>query len=163
MEHRPILCIQPRYCRPQPQSRRRVERHPWDEKVQSSTFSDEYLCIPFADLTNRRSPRGIQSLYTILQILSVSLFEETPILQAPLSADRRTAEGGRCNQLMSFNIRWDSNDAEYPVSRPLGSGPVPPRNHDYRETQAPRSALSRGEKPRRKTWGKRLRACFEKP
>jgi len=43
------------------------------------------------------------SLYTILQILSVSLFEETPILQALSSADYQSDEGDRGNQLMLFD------------------------------------------------------------
>ena len=47
---------------------------------------------------------GIEaSLYTILQILSVSLFEETPILQALSSADYQSDEGDRGNQLMLFD------------------------------------------------------------
>lgn len=47
---------------------------------------------------------GIEaSLYTILQILSVSLFEETPILQALSSADYQADEGDRGNQLMLFD------------------------------------------------------------
>jgi len=43
------------------------------------------------------------SLYTILQILSVSLFEETPILQALSSADYQADEGDSGNQLMLFD------------------------------------------------------------
>ena len=43
------------------------------------------------------------SLYTILQILSVSLFEKTPILQALSSNDYKNDEGGCCNQLMLFD------------------------------------------------------------
>lgn len=47
---------------------------------------------------------GIEaSLYTTLQILSVSLFEETPILQALSSADYQADEGDRGNQLMLFD------------------------------------------------------------
>lgn len=45
-----------------------------------------------------------QSLYTILQILSVGLFEKTPILQA-FSRDGVTNEGAdSCNQLELFNF-----------------------------------------------------------
>jgi len=43
------------------------------------------------------------SLYTILQILSVSLFEKTPILQAFSSNDYENDDGGCCNQLMLFD------------------------------------------------------------
>ena len=44
-----------------------------------------------------------KSLYTILQILSVTLFEKTPILQALSYADYRFLEGDDCNQLNLFN------------------------------------------------------------
>tara|TARA_B100000809_G_scaffold200798_1_gene201163 strand:- start:18 stop:608 length:591 start_codon:yes stop_codon:yes gene_type:complete len=44
-----------------------------------------------------------RSLYTILQILSVSLFEKTPILQALSSAGYETEEGDSRNQLMLFD------------------------------------------------------------
>ncbi len=43
------------------------------------------------------------SLYTILQILSVSLFERTPILQAFSSGDYENDEGSFRNQLMLFD------------------------------------------------------------
>ena len=44
------------------------------------------------------------SLYTILQILSVTLFEKAPILQA-LTSDSRTEEQAQCcNQLLLFNL-----------------------------------------------------------
>ena len=43
------------------------------------------------------------SLYTILQILSVSLFEKTPIIQALSSNDCENDEGDCCNQLMLFD------------------------------------------------------------
>jgi transposase len=43
------------------------------------------------------------SLYTILQILSVSLFEKTPILQAFSSDDYENNEGDCRNQLMLFD------------------------------------------------------------
>ena len=44
-----------------------------------------------------------QSPYTILQILSVSLFEKTPILQAISSDDYENQEGDSCNQLELFD------------------------------------------------------------
>ena len=43
------------------------------------------------------------SLYTILQILSVTLFEKTPILQALSQVDYKTLEGVGCNQLNLFS------------------------------------------------------------
>jgi transposase len=45
-----------------------------------------------------------QSLYTILQILSVSLFEKTPILQAFSANDVTNEEHDPCNQLELFNF-----------------------------------------------------------
>jgi hypothetical protein len=44
------------------------------------------------------------SLYTILQILSVSLFEKTPILQAFSQQSLQITEDLDCNQLILFNI-----------------------------------------------------------
>ncbi|MFC1889679.1 IS4 family transposase [Thermodesulfobacteriota bacterium] len=44
-----------------------------------------------------------KSLYTILQILSVTLFEKTPILQALSYADYSFLEEDDCNQLNLFN------------------------------------------------------------
>jgi Transposase DDE domain/Domain of unknown function (DUF4372) len=44
------------------------------------------------------------SLYTILQILSVRMFEKTPLLQALSSADRQTMEGYAHNQLLLFDF-----------------------------------------------------------
>ena len=44
-----------------------------------------------------------RSLYTILQILSITLFEKTPILQALSGADYQTSEQDLSNQLTLFN------------------------------------------------------------
>ena len=44
------------------------------------------------------------SLYTILQILSVSLFEKTPILRALSNPPRQFREGVNHNLLELFNI-----------------------------------------------------------
>ena len=44
-----------------------------------------------------------QSLYTILQILSVTLFEKSPILQALSQVDYTTLKGADCNQLNLFD------------------------------------------------------------
>jgi len=43
------------------------------------------------------------SLYTILQILSVTLFEKTPILEALSVIQPQEPQGGLCNQLSLFN------------------------------------------------------------
>ena len=45
-----------------------------------------------------------QSLYTILQVLSVTLFEKTPILQAFSDAHYETKTGRSDNQLILFNL-----------------------------------------------------------
>jgi uncharacterized membrane protein len=44
-----------------------------------------------------------QSLYTILQVLSVTLFENVPIHQALALMPDTTAEGEACNQLLLFD------------------------------------------------------------
>ncbi len=44
-----------------------------------------------------------QSLYTILQVLSVALFEKTPIHQALAQLPEPTVEGEACNQLSLFD------------------------------------------------------------
>jgi IS4 transposase len=44
------------------------------------------------------------SLYTLLQILSVTLFERMPIQQAFPGGANRTPEGAPCNQLNLFTI-----------------------------------------------------------
>ena len=44
------------------------------------------------------------SLYKILQILSISLFEKTPILQGFLEFDRQLPESDACIQLEMFNL-----------------------------------------------------------
>ncbi len=44
-----------------------------------------------------------QSLYTILQVLSVTLFERMPLIQALTMTPGSTAEDEGCNQLLLFN------------------------------------------------------------
>jgi hypothetical protein len=44
-----------------------------------------------------------QSLYTILQILSVTLFEKTPILQAFSRIESKNRESDMANQLTLFD------------------------------------------------------------
>lgn len=45
-----------------------------------------------------------QSLYTILQILSVNVFEKTPILQALAGYDLQKETSDSCNQLLLFDL-----------------------------------------------------------
>ena len=44
------------------------------------------------------------NLYTILQILSVTLFEKVSILQVLMEAGYKTDGSDSCNQLMSFDL-----------------------------------------------------------
>ncbi len=44
------------------------------------------------------------SLYTLLQILSVTLFEKMPLQQAFPSDDYQTSPGASCNQLSLFGF-----------------------------------------------------------
>ena len=44
------------------------------------------------------------SMYTILQILSITLFEKTPILQGILDFSRQTTETDACIQLQMFEL-----------------------------------------------------------
>jgi IS4 transposase len=44
-----------------------------------------------------------QSLYTILQVLSVTLFERMPLIQALTIMPESTAEDEDCNQLLLFD------------------------------------------------------------
>ena len=43
------------------------------------------------------------SLYTILQVLSVTIFEQMPLLQALTDSDYKNDQEGNCNQLFLFN------------------------------------------------------------
>ena len=52
----------------------------------------------------RKKPNLDVSLYTLLQILSVTLFEKMPIQQVFPGDANRTADGAACNQLNLFTI-----------------------------------------------------------
>lgn len=85
-----------------------VERYDGNYKVKSFSCWDQFLSMAFAQLTYRESLRDIQvkvdrSLYTILQILSVTLFEKTPISEAFSNTDYKDLEERPCNQLFLFN------------------------------------------------------------
>lgn len=48
-------------------------------------------------------PRLHHSLYTILQVLSVTLFERIPLIQALTLTPGATVEDEGCNQLLLFD------------------------------------------------------------
>lgn len=62
------------------------------------------VCVYVLVAIVKKQLRLESSLYTILQILSISLFEKTPILQALSLTDYTNAEGDRCNQLELFDF-----------------------------------------------------------
>ena len=68
-------------------------------KIQIWTAISTYLLVAIL----KRELRLEQSLYTILQVLSVSLFEKTPILQALTSRDSQTLDIDCCKQLILFD------------------------------------------------------------
>ena len=53
-----------------------------------------------------------QSLYTILQVLSVTLLERIPILQALQNADYNNEEGGHWQTAVIIQLTTDSSDIE---------------------------------------------------
>jgi hypothetical protein len=57
------------------------------------------ICVYLLVAITKKRLKTDHSLYTILQILSVSVFEKTPLLQAFQGADHSTEGGGYCNQL----------------------------------------------------------------
>ena len=67
----------------------------------------QFLCMAFAQLTYRESLRDIESCLRaagpddchILQVLSVTIFEKTPILQAFCDWDYTNGNTTFCNQL----------------------------------------------------------------
>jgi IS4 transposase len=61
------------------------------------------ICVYLLVAITKKRLKIERSLYTILQILSVSVFEKTPLLQAFQGADHSTAGGDFCNQL----LLWD--------------------------------------------------------
>lgn len=68
-------------------------------KTQIWTAISTYLLVAIL----KRELRLEQSLYTILQVLSVSLFEKTPILQALNWHDSQTLDIECCKQLILFD------------------------------------------------------------
>ncbi len=55
-------------------------------------------------IVKKRLHLSDQSLYTILQILSITLFEKTSLLQAITAADYRKTQGDNANQLKLFDF-----------------------------------------------------------
>ena len=83
--------------------RRCVQRYQGNRYIKSFTCLDQFLCMAFAQLTCRESLRDIEvyvlvaiikkrlqlatELYTILQILSLTLFEKVPLYQLLRQSD----------------------------------------------------------------------------
>jgi len=63
-----------------------------------------------------------RSLTTILQILSVSLFEKTPISQVFSNAEYKDLDEQSDNQLNLFSQRWDSSDNQCSLTRSTRMG-----------------------------------------
>jgi hypothetical protein len=83
--------------------RRSVQRYRGHYKVQSFSCLDQYLCMAFAQLSYRESLRDIDaSLYTILQVLSLTVFEKTPLLQMLSEAERTDKNHPQHKQLNLF-------------------------------------------------------------
>ena len=61
------------------------------------------ICVYLLVAITKKRLNIEQSLYTILQILSVSVFEKMPLLQAFQSADYSNEGGDFCNQLALWN------------------------------------------------------------
>jgi hypothetical protein len=61
------------------------------------------ICVYLLVAITKKRLNIEQSLYTILQILSVSVFEKMPLLQAFQSADHLEEGGDFCNQLSLWN------------------------------------------------------------
>jgi IS4 transposase len=57
------------------------------------------ICVYLLVAITKKRLKIKQSLYTILQILSVSVFEKMPLLQALQSSNYSTEDSGNCNQL----------------------------------------------------------------
>ena len=80
----------------------------YDDESQSRTFShwDQYLTMAFAQLTYRESLRDIEACLrsVILQILSVTLFEKTPILQALHAHESQSDSLDHANQFILFDL-----------------------------------------------------------
>jgi hypothetical protein len=55
-------------------------------------------------IVKKRLHLSDQSLYTILQILSITLFEKTPLLHAITATDYRKPQGFNANQLKLFDF-----------------------------------------------------------
>jgi hypothetical protein len=61
------------------------------------------VCVYLLVAITKKRLKIEQSLYTILQILSVSVFEKMPLLQAFQSAEHSSEGGDFCNQLSLWN------------------------------------------------------------
>ena len=93
MEHLPMHTL-----------RRCVRRYLGHHKVKSFTCLDQFRCMAFAQLTYRESLRDIEAcLYTILQVLSVTLFEKIPLNQTLSDSEYTIEIPAHPNQLNLFD------------------------------------------------------------
>jgi hypothetical protein len=105
--------------------RRCVQKYRGNYKVRCFSCLDQFLCMAFEQLIYRESFRDIEafllavqtrlyhivkkqphldlSLYTILQILSVTVFEKSPILQVLKEFARKEPKGECYKQLSLFD------------------------------------------------------------
>jgi Domain of unknown function (DUF4372) len=73
--------------------RRCVARYEGNRKVRRFTCLDQYLCMAFAQL----------SLYTMLQVLSLTPFEKMPMDKAFFDYDYSEQQPSKVNQLNLFD------------------------------------------------------------
>ena len=62
------------------------------------------VCVYLLVAIIKKELRLEQSLYTILQVFSVTLFEKIPILQVFLETQSQTENSGSHNQLTLFDL-----------------------------------------------------------
>jgi hypothetical protein len=58
------------------------------------------------------------NLYTILQILGVTLFEKVAILHMLMEAGSKTDHANSCNQLMLYDLQLDSSVIQFKCNCP---------------------------------------------
>ena len=113
---------------PMHEFRKCVQLYRGNYKVRIFSYLDQFLCMAFAQLSYRESLRDIEvclravqmklyhmgirgkvsqidiSLYTILQILSVTALEKTPILQVFTEFSYKEQKGKDHEQLTLFDL-----------------------------------------------------------
>ena len=106
-----------------------VDRYRGDHRIRTFSCLDQFYCMAFAQLTGRESLRDIEaclraagpklyhagmkaSMYEILQVLGVMLFEKTPI-KSLFSADfSNFSKSHLHNQLLLFDLYEYGNGSE---------------------------------------------------